>query len=227
MRGFPANPSSAPSDPYNLILVPTRIQLRSIARLLLLSAMALFAAAPPAHAKIQTNVDVGWSKLFRPGRWTPLYITLSDSAPRQVSIDIYCPTDRRYALRAMQNLTIGPSPVTVALYAPLSYRVDESVITIRDAASGKRLDDVVLSDNPAYPGNVRGLEAVDGSAVLIAVSGSAMTARPLESQISQRTIVRTAIIAQPLLPAVAIGYESLDLLILSQPDANHLQIDQQ
>ena len=96
--------------------MPTRQVNRGPA--LLLAVISLLLTSGPAWAKVQISVDVGWSNRFRAGRWTPLYITLADSAPRQVIVDVYSPTDRRYALRASQSLAIGPSPVTVALYVP-------------------------------------------------------------------------------------------------------------
>src|SRR5687767_9337215 len=90
-------------------------------------------------AKVKIALDVGSENNFRAGKWTPLFITLTDSSPRQVVLEIYSPTDRRYALNIRQGLAIGPQPVTVPIYAPLSYRLDETTITVRDANSGRRL----------------------------------------------------------------------------------------
>src|SRR5207247_2556439 len=193
-----------------------------------LAAMAVvFLSCAPALAKVQLSVDVGWSNRFRAGRWTPLYVTLADSSPRQVIVDIYAPTDRRYALRASQSIAIGPAPVTIALYAPLSYRVDESILTVRDANTGRRIDYLPLSDYQSYPGSaIRGPEAVEPNALFVGVSGNFDSERMVEGQLSHNGI-KTCFIPQSLLPAVAIGYDSLDLLILNQPDLVRINVDQQ
>src|SRR5439155_498913 len=226
MRCPPRQPVSLRRARYNRVLMPMGHGHRGLTLLFALLLSLLTGA--PAVATVQMDVTVGWSNRFRPGRWTPLYVTLAESAPRQVVIDIYSPTDRRYALRASQGLATGPSPVTVALYAPLSYRVDEAVVTVRDATSGKRLADFVLSDYPAYPGSaMRGPEAIDSAAIFAGISGSPDGQRLLESQIAHNTI-RTALIPQPLMPAVAVGYDSLDLLVLNQPYLNlQRTLDQQ
>src|SRR6185436_6907284 len=101
--------------------------------------LTLLLVAPPADlADVQLGVDVGWSNRFRGARWTPLYITLSNPQPRQVTLEVYSPTDRRYAMRTLQSVAIGPAPITVAIYTPMSYRVDEASVIVRDADSNKR-----------------------------------------------------------------------------------------
>jgi hypothetical protein len=189
--------------------------------------LSLLAASPSTWAKVQLTADVGWSNRFRAGRWTPIYITLIDSAPRQVILEVYSPTDRRYALRAIQSVAIGPTPVTVPIYIPLSYRVDEATITVRDANTSKRLDDFILSDYPSYPGSaMAGPEPVEQGARFVAISGSGGSERAVEGQLAHNTI-KSCYIPPPRLPAVAIGYDPLDLLVLSQPDLNKMAADQQ
>src|SRR5215217_5717642 len=143
MRWRPTPCLSPRGRRYNRSFMRTGRANRGYFLSLFLATLSLF--APAAAAKVQLSVDVGWSNRFRAGRWTPLYVTLADSSPRQVVVEVYTPTDHRYALRAVQGLAIGPTPVTVALYAPLSYRVDEASIVMRDANSNKRLDDYILS----------------------------------------------------------------------------------
>ena len=62
------------------------------------AALLLLCCAAPALAKVQIAVDIGWENKFRSGKWTPLFITLQDSSPRQVIIEVYSPADRRYAV---------------------------------------------------------------------------------------------------------------------------------
>src|SRR5438034_3343607 len=113
---------SARRREYNRPLMPIGRANRGCALLLAVLSL-LLAYCTPAWGKVQLSADVGWSNRFRAGRWTPIYITLTDSEPRQVNLEVYSPTDRRYALRAMQSVAIGPTPVTVPIYLPLSYRI--------------------------------------------------------------------------------------------------------
>src|SRR6266496_4849962 len=98
-----------------------------------------------AWATVQLSVDVGWSNRYRPGDWTPLYVTAAtDGAPRQVVLELYAPTDRRYAMNISQSFAISQAPVTVPIYVPLSYQLDETVLTLRDANSGRRLESITV-----------------------------------------------------------------------------------
>jgi hypothetical protein len=186
--------------------------------------------APAAFAQVQLGVDVGWSNRFRGGRWTPLYITLSSPQPRQVNVDVYSPTDRRYAMRIYQSVAIGPAPATFAIYIPMSYRVDEASVTVRDGDSNKRLADYILADSPAFPGQTfRGTpEMVSDSTLFAGVSGNPVGEHAAESQLDHIGI-KPGVLAQARLPAVAAAYDALDLLVLNQPElaANRISPDQQ
>lgn len=188
----------------------------------------LLACASPALAKVQLSIDVGWNNRFRVGRWTPIYVTLQDSAPRQVLLEIYAPTDRRYAMKTIESVAIGPQPVTVAMYVPLSYQINESSVSVRDAGSGRLLENLVLSDNSAYPGqpSMGGPEVIDTGNVFIGVSGNASTERLLSAQLNYDR-GKTGFVTPVRLPAVAIGYDNLDLLLLNEPDLSRINIDQQ
>lgn len=182
--------------------------------------------ASPALAKVQVNVDVGWENQFRAGKWTPLFITLQESAPRQVVLEVYCPADRRYALNVKQGLAIGPQPVTVPIYVPLSYRLDETSVTVRDANSGRRVEHVILSDFPAY-GNQPGMpQTVSPQNLFIVISGSASGERMIQAQLRHENVT-TSFIAANRLPGTPVGYESIDLLLLNQPDLSRLNLEQQ
>ncbi|MEA2733644.1 MAG: hypothetical protein QOE14_95 [Humisphaera sp.] len=194
-----------------------------IALLAMLISCCCFAA--PAFAKVKIDVEVGWENKFRAGKWTPLFITLQDDSPRQVVVEIDCPTDRRYALNVQQGLAIGPQPVIVPLYAPLSYRLDETTVTVRDANTGRRLEHLVISDYPAYAGQ-GGPETVPPANLFIVISGSASGERLLQSQLRHQNIA-TGFIAPSRLPITPVGYESIDVLLLNQPDLARLSIEQQ
>ena len=192
-----------------------------------LAALALLCCcASPLVAKVQINVDVGWENKFRPGKWTPLFITLQESSPRQVVLEVYSPADRRYALNVRQGLTIGPQPVTVPVYVPLSYRLDETNVTVRDGNSGRRLENVLLSDYPAY-GNQPGVpQSVAPQDLFVVISGNASGERMLQAQLRHQNI-STAFVSANRLPITPVGYESIDLLLLNQPDLSRLNAEQQ
>ena len=184
------------------------------------------AAASPALAKVKVTFDVGWENKFRPGKWTPLFITLQETEPRQVVIEVYCPTDRRYALNVKQGLTIGPQPVTVPIYVPLSYRLDETTITVRDADSGRRLESIIVNDFPVYGNQQGGPQPVGSPDPFIVISGNSNGERTLQAQFRHQNI-STAFTPANRLPITPVGYESMDLLLLNQPDLSRFSIEQQ
>ena len=192
-----------------------------------LALTALFISAAPANAKVQLQVDVGWEGFFRPGRWTPLYITATDSAPRQVLIEVYCPTDRRYALTVLQGVAIGPSPVTVPVYVPLSYSVDETSIKIRDANTSRTLESFILGDHPAFVNRGTGPQPVADQNLFVGISGNSSAFGIIKGQFNQQPNISAGYLPPPRLPAVAKGYDALDVLVLDQPDLNRLANDQQ
>jgi hypothetical protein len=178
-----------------------------------------------ALAKVKLTIDVGWENKFRPGKWTPLFLTLQESEPRQVVVEVYCPTDRRYALNVKQGLTIGPQPVTVPIYVPLSYRLDETTVTVRAADSGRRLEYLIVNDFPVY-GNQSGPQAVPVLDPFILISGNSGGERMLQAQLRHQNI-NTAYIATNRLPITPVGYESMDVLLLNQPDFARFNVEQQ
>jgi hypothetical protein len=179
--------------------------------------------ASPALSKIQLTVDYGWNERFRLGKWAPLYITVSDSSPREVMLRIDAPTDRRYAMKIYERLAIGPTPKVIPLFTPLSYRLDETTVSVLDPISHRLLESTVLSRD--FAGGVdRG--PPDDTNQFIALSGSTQGERLLETQLTGDRVT-TSFLAAARLPETAIGYDSLDLLILNQPDIGRMSVEQQ
>src|SRR5437773_11622569 len=113
----------------------------------LLALIALLLPQTVAQAKVALSVDVGWNNRYRTGQWTPLYVSAAtDGESRQVVLDLYGPTDRRYAMKISQSFAIGPTPITVPIYVPLSDQLDETTVTLRDANSGRRLESIAPRD---------------------------------------------------------------------------------
>jgi hypothetical protein len=195
----------------------------------LLALFALLVPSPRALAEVRTTVDVGWSNYYRAGRWTPLFLTLTDTKqPRQVVVEIYAPTDRRYAMKINQGLAIGPSAVTVPLYVPLTHQLDVTTVTVRDANSFRTLDSIQISENQAWVSQdvSQGPVIVDSGRVFIGLSGNTGTQHLVEGQFDRE---RTAVgyLSPARLPAVPSGYEGLDVLMLNQPDLAKISRDQQ
>src|SRR4051812_5362628 len=94
----------------------------SLRLLLMLCAVLIgWAGASGAGAATTTSlsVDIGWNGAYRFGRWAPVYVTASDARPRNVLVELYVPHDQMHAMKIHQVVTIGPTPTTFALYAPL------------------------------------------------------------------------------------------------------------
>jgi hypothetical protein len=185
-------------------------------------------AIAPALGQTSLSAEVGWENHYRPGRWTPIFVTAADASPRDVVLELYAPHDRRHAMRIQNGFTIGPSAVTIPLYVPLSYSLDETTLVLRSATSGRRLADIALAQNPIYARvfNASEPQAVEPNGFFIGLSGSSLTARSVAGQFTQSGVT-VGYMPQSRLPGAAIGYDALDLLILNQPDLNRMQADQQ
>ena len=115
-----------------------------------LAVLLALCAATPCFADTTLMFDIGWGNHYRPGKWNPIYIIAADDKPREAEVELYAPTGRRYAMQIRQSFAISQQQLTIPIYAPLSYQLDEMTLTLRDATSYRRLISVALSDTPAY-----------------------------------------------------------------------------
>jgi hypothetical protein len=193
--------------------------------LLLLTSLAL--CAPAGAATL--DVELGWAKKVRGGRWTPIFITASDSKPRNVTIELDAPHDGANLMRVRQNLTLNPQPVTVALYAPLAnYGIDELSVVLRDAATDKVLARWPDPDGSALVEGGAWGRFLDANTRLVGVTGEAATLRTLERQLQGGPVQITAAYLEPKrLPFAPIGFDSLDLLVLNAPNFDQLGAERQ
>jgi hypothetical protein len=192
-----------------------------------LAVLLALCAATPCFADTTLMFDIGWGNHYRPGKWNPIYIIAADDKPREAEVELYAPTGRRYAMQIRQSFAISQQQVTIPIYAPLSYQLDETTLTLRDATSYRRLISVALSDTPAYQRVGPGMaDAVGSDRLFIGISGKMETERLVEGQISHGNIT-PAFLPPERLPASVAGYDALDLLMLNQPDLNRIDIDQQ
>lgn len=183
---------------------------------------ALLAACGAACAETMLDLDFGWGQHVRAGTWTPVFVTLSDSRPRNVVLEINAPGGgggAGQAMRIRQGAAIGPDPATFPLLAPLTYSLDDTVVTVRDAESGRTLAECPFADPFEPTSRVRNKEVLQSGDPLIAVSGHAPAMQVLERrQYGEQQTLNIGYLDAARLPAVAEGYASLDVLVLNQPN---------
>src|SRR5688500_12748646 len=117
------------------------IDFREMRRALIALVSVVLGCASMAGAEPKVSFEVGWDGKYLAGRWTPVYVTISDAYPRAVVMQVDAPYDRRYQISLQQGLTIGPTPVTVPIYVPLNQSLQETRIVLT-TPSGRRLTSV-------------------------------------------------------------------------------------
>jgi hypothetical protein len=182
-------------------------------------------ATPAARADVKLDVALGWETRWRPGEWTPIFVTLSDTAPRAVVIQVDTGELRESAMQVRTAATIGPRPATYMLYTVVGYRSDLVHVTVSDARTGKLLADLSPTDQTNFMPSV----IYRNNQRLLGISGEgSSTLRSLESM--RRTEdgeLFVGTVPQRLLPDAPVGYAGLDALILNRPNFNTMPADVQ
>jgi hypothetical protein len=178
-----------------------------------------------ARADTSLTVGMGWEGIYRAGHWTPIYITVSDPSTRQVDLEVSAPHDGIFSMQIRQSFTIGPQERTFPVYAPTTYDLEQLTVTIRDSKTRKLLARYVreYGDQPIF---LQG-QPIRPNDTLIGVSGRKSTLSVLRRPAGGNNNVYVGYLPPLLLPAVACGYETLDVLVLSQPDLSRLEPEQQ
>ncbi len=186
-------------------------------RTILAVALLGFAVSARADTSTSLDVEIGWGDQARYGHWVPAFVTASDSKPRNVILEIDWPHDNNYTANIDQNFAIGPIPQTFPLYLPMGGGERDATFTLRDAHSHKPIASV-----KPYELNDGGIALNGGwrGGKLIGVSGSRSGMRSLGDQIASDQRVAVSYLDPQRLPETPIGYDSLDLLVLDQPDLN-------
>ncbi|HTL30848.1 MAG TPA: hypothetical protein VL282_16575, partial [Tepidisphaeraceae bacterium] len=187
--------------------------------------LAALCWASVAGAETSLLVRLGWDGIYRAGRWTPIYITTADSQPRSVNLEVSCPHDGIFAMQVRQSFTIGPQEQTFPIYCPTTYSLDQLTVTLRDSNTDKLLARFI--QDMTAPQYMVQAQAIRPNDVLIAVSGRPAALNSLRRMNGSSSSIYVGYADPLLLPAVPIGYEALDLLILSQPDLNKISSEQQ
>ena len=135
-----------------------------------------------AWGQATLSIEVGWQGIYRPGTWTPLYLTATIDSPRQVLADVYTPARGPNAVRVSQGFVIGPEPTTYVLYVPLpdQYELERATVTLRDARTGRRLAYQPMADGFGRRASViADLRSVQPHQRMIGLSGRTSDIRQL------------------------------------------------
>ncbi|HEV2293303.1 MAG TPA: hypothetical protein VGR35_05570 [Tepidisphaeraceae bacterium] len=166
------------------------------------------------------TVEVGWGNTYRAGRWNPLYVTAESTPPREVIAQIEGITQAPHAMTVYNRFALSPASSTHTVYFPLgeAYELAETVLTLRDAQTRKRLASTRLAMTPP-------VQQAPFGEPMIGVSGDLGTFSLLKGQFEGAATV--GYVAQPYLPVVPAGYDALDVLMLNAPELSKIDQDQQ
>ena len=191
--------------------------------LLLAWAVLLCSLTGTARAETTLTVRIGWDNLVRSDRWNPVFITLSDPKTRTVVVEFRAPHDSFYGMRVRQSMAIGPQPQTFPLYMPMRYFFSGDVaVVVRDGATGKKLAEY----DGRQPGAFSRVQAGDSGRHFLGISGRPTGLTSVTSALENARL-QSGYLNPYELPAVPIGYDCVDVLVLSAPDLNAITDDQQ
>lgn len=184
----------------------------------ILGLLLLLASTPLAHADddVTLTVKAGWSERLRPGRWVPITIITSSPTQRAAYVEVVVPRGGSYVMKMQQRFTLGPTPITLQVYAPLNpyAGMDELSVTLHDAESSKTL--AQWPDEEQSDRAMRYSYGYDSqSGRLVGATGSPSGLGTLGESMEEKAEV--AHMPTALLPPTPIGYDSIDLLVLNRP----------
>jgi hypothetical protein len=128
--------------------------------------------------------------------------------------------DAPHAMTLGNRFALSPDYSTHVIYFPLGeeYELSETVLTLRDAETLKRIASTKLKMTPPS-------EQAPLGQPMIGVSGDISTSILLKDQFAGDGTV--GYLTPEYLPAVAVGYDALDVLVLNSPDFSKIRDDQQ
>jgi hypothetical protein len=190
----------------------------------LLGACVFGVMAAPALAGPNTvlKVQIGWGDRVRPGYWTPIFIEATDPTPQAATVEINVPQGGLNGMQVQQYFTVSPIPSTLTLFVPIASGWGDGPAVIIADEHGK-----TMARYPPDPENDNFYQRiVNGNSRFIGVSGLHTSLQNMQGQIPGEPC-EVAYLEPELLPIAPIGYESLDLLVLNEPDLLHLHGEQQ
>lgn len=182
-----------------------------------------------ASAKTRLDLDVGWDGSVRVGRWSPVFITLTDPDGPDAFVEVAAPHDIMHGMRVRQFVgTLGPQPKTFVLYLPMNsvygpYGTPPVSVVVRRADNGKVLARI-RDDEPAP---LRQFNIVDGQGRFFGVSGRRTGLTTLGSSVPTHRSFWAGHLDQDFLPLTPQGYDAIDALVFAGPDLSRMSDEQQ
>src|SRR4051812_41194712 len=82
-------------------------------------AFCLLAILPSAlSAKVYLDVKAGFEGAFRPGRWSPVFVTVQSDKPMQAVVEMRVANASATVMEIQQVIGIGENKQTYVLYGP-------------------------------------------------------------------------------------------------------------
>jgi hypothetical protein len=159
---------------------------------------------------VQLNVSIGWDGNHRPGRWTPLFLTLSADEPRPVLVDVYSPHSGTQAMRMQQVVPVTTAPTTFIVYIIPNYEIEDLTVVLRDPRTGRRLAGYPDERQQTDPALLRGVYSREKLVGLTGAPGGAV------GPVLTRANVAVGYLAPRRLPDVPIGYDAINLLVMNR-----------
>jgi hypothetical protein len=175
-------------------------------------------------ADVTLDVKVGYGERFRPGRWTPVFLTVQSDQPLSIDADLRVASSSSSVINIQQRIGAGPVQQTYVIYAPVSMLNDPLRVTLTHSETGQRVANWP-SDDPqgvnmrfGFSGEQIGFFAL-----------TAGRAPAMQNLIFNRGTGTSVVAHAPTrdLPRTPVGYESIDLLFLNNPDFSTLSVEQQ
>lgn len=184
------------------------------------------AAAQPLSSPVQgagpsLTLSPGFSGLYRPGSWIPLYLTVTSTDQRVIpaTAELHAYQDARGSVVLSSPLAVQPGTHTYILPLPMGYLEDAVGASIRETTTGRVLVSATLPATTTALTYTRGSAATPTRLAVIA-SPSNRTRKPFAGDIVAGSI------STALLPDIAELYDSVDLVILAESTLEELTAGQ-
>lgn len=175
-------------------------------------ALALMAGlCATAFGETRLSVELGWGEQIRNDRWVPVLVTAWDDKPRNVVLDVDWPTGGTYSMHIQQAMTIDVKPRVFRLLVPVrGWAYQQGSFALSDRETGK-----TLAHYPKEPGTYLPTSRSYLPGPFFGISGAKAELGTLQVAI---TGVTTAFLEPRRIPDVALGYDSVDVLVLNAPN---------
>ncbi|MGD1276917.1 MAG: hypothetical protein ABR964_06815 [Tepidisphaeraceae bacterium] len=194
---------------------------------LLCSATAVLGTVRPTEAQATLKAVYGWGHAARLGRWDCLFVTVADQQTRAAILQVHGAYGVGAAMLVQQRIALQPQSVVYALLFPLNAEASHIVVSVQDEQTGRTLASQVLQE-PAnfFPAGQTPVEFVATNDPLIGIAGDITDASMIQAQLAAARLA-SGILNTVKLPASAVGYEGISVLVLAAADLRQLDDAQQ